>query len=43
MKKIVSLVLFVLASTFAFSQYETIKKTARPSIPGTFMVDLGVN
>jgi hypothetical protein len=43
MKKIVSLILFVLVSTFAFGQYETIKKTARPSIPGTFMVDLGVN
>ena len=43
MKKIVSLILFVLVSTFAFGQYETIKKTARPSIFGTFMVDLGVN
>ncbi|MBL7876004.1 MAG: outer membrane beta-barrel protein [Cyclobacteriaceae bacterium] len=43
MKKIVSLVLFVFSATFVFGQYETIKKTARPSIPGSFMIDLGVN
>ncbi len=43
MKKILSSILFLLFVSCAFGQYETIQKTARPTIPGTFIFDLGVN
>lgn len=43
MKKIVSFVFFLLFVSFAYGQYDAVKKTARPNIPGTFLLDLGVN
>jgi len=43
MKKILSSILFLLFVSSAFAQYETVKKTARPNIPGSFILDLGVN
>jgi Outer membrane protein beta-barrel domain len=43
MKRILSSLLFVLIAAHVSGQYETVKKTARPNIPGTFIVDLGVN
>jgi hypothetical protein len=43
MKSILTTLLLLLLCTAAFAQYETVTKTKRPSIPGTFMVDLGVN
>jgi hypothetical protein len=43
MKLFFSTLLFVLLTSAAFAQYETVTKTKRPSIPGTFLVDLGVN
>ncbi|MBX2898050.1 MAG: outer membrane beta-barrel protein [Cyclobacteriaceae bacterium] len=43
MKSIFTTLLFILLATAAFAQYETVTKTKRPSIPGTFLVDLGVN
>jgi len=43
MKSFLNTLLFVLLATAAFAQYETVTKTKRPSIPGTFLVDLGVN
>jgi len=43
MKKILSSFIFLLFASYAFGQYDDIKKTARPNIPGTFMIDLGVN
>lgn len=43
MKYFFNTLLFVLLTTAAFAQYETVAKTKRPSIPGTFLVDLGVN
>lgn len=43
MKSTLTTILFVLFASAAFAQYETVTKTKRPSIPGTFMVDLGIN
>lgn len=43
MKLFFSTLLFVLLTSAAFAQYETVTKTKRPSIPGTFLVDLGIN
>ena len=43
MKYFLNTLLFVLLTTAAFAQYETVTKTKRPSIPGTFLVDLGIN
>jgi hypothetical protein len=43
MKYFFNTLLFVLLTTAAFAQYETVTKTKRPSIPGTFLVDVGVN
>jgi len=43
MKKIFGSILFVLLTICAFAQDEPVKKTHKPTIPGTFMVDLGVN
>jgi len=43
MKKILSSVFFLLVVISGFAQDETVKKTPKPSIPGTFMVDLGMN
>lgn len=43
MKKILSTLLLALTASYSFAQYETVKKTVRPSIPGSFIVDLGVN
>jgi Outer membrane protein beta-barrel domain len=43
MKKILSSIVFLFLTSYAFGQYDAIKKTARPNIPGTFMIDLGVN
>jgi hypothetical protein len=43
MKKILSTLLLALIATYSFGQYETVKKTARPTIPGSFIFDLGVN
>lgn len=43
MKKILSTLLLALTASCSFAQYETVKKTVRPSIPGSFIVDLGVN
>jgi hypothetical protein len=43
MKKILSASFLFLVVTCGFAQYETIKRTPKPSIPGTFMVDLGLN
>lgn len=43
MKKILSSIIFLLFVSFAYGQYDAVKKTARPNIPGTFLIDLGVN
>jgi hypothetical protein len=43
MKKIFSTLLIALIAIYSFGQDETVKKTARPSIPGSFIFDLGVN
>ncbi len=43
MKKILSAVIFLLVGISGFAQYETIKKAPKPTIPGTFMIDLGIN
>jgi hypothetical protein len=43
MKKILSSVVFLLVVISGFAQDETVKKTPKPSIPGTFMIDLGLN
>ncbi|MCW5911510.1 MAG: outer membrane beta-barrel protein [Cyclobacteriaceae bacterium] len=43
MKSFLNTLFFVLLASAAFAQYETVTKAKRPSIPGTFLVDLGVN
>ncbi len=43
MKKILSSIVFLLLASYAFGQYDAVQKTKRPNIPGTFMIDLGVN
>lgn len=43
MKKILGSILFLVLTLNAFAQDEPVKKTPKPSIPGTFMVDLGLN
>ncbi len=43
MKKNAIALLFILITSFAFGQAPTEEKKAKPNIPGTFLVDLGVN
>lgn len=43
MKKTLSSILFLFIAILGLAQDEPVKKTAKPNIPGTFMIDLGLN
>ncbi len=43
MKKTLSSIIFLFIAILGLAQDEPVKKTPKPNIPGTFMIDLGLN